>query len=126
MKVVFIGLVLVAVVVLGFYLVRLQRPKFPDEPLSIQDAQKIAEKYLRDDLREMTIRSEMTREFEFGFVFYYAPKKFLETKDPMYLVPGNGPLVIDRRDRKAHPLTTSTDSDQAIEEYRKKWRLQGL
>lgn len=96
---------------------------FPmQKPLTRSGAEEIAKAYLNADGNghQMTIMPELTQEEDFGFVVFYAPKKFIETRDPRYAVPGNGPLVIDRADHKAHPLPTSLDPKSAIDEYRKR------
>lgn len=121
MKIALIFLIMITVALLGVYFIRLPKPKSLFEPLSLQEAQAIAEKYLGGDRHEMTVQPELTQEFEFGFVFYYVPKKFIETRNPRDLIPGISPLVVDRRDRKAHPLSSELDGERAIEAYKENW-----
>lgn len=71
---------------------------------------------------EFVINSSATVEKEFGWVFFYTPKKYAETGDRKYLVPGAGPLVVLRADGRTMFLTTSVPPQAAIEEFDKEWR----
>lgn len=94
-----------------------------EKSLTQNDAELIAQNFLELNGNEhkMTILPDKTRKEVFGFVFFYAPKKYIETKDISYLVPGSGPLVIDKRNRKAIPLTTALHSEEAIKIFRNEW-----
>ncbi len=88
--------------------------------LTQADAEVIARKYLDRDGNpyQMAIVSEKTQSYDFGYVIFYAPKKFLETKNPADLVPGIGPLVVDFRDNQAHPLPSAVNPEVAIKTYK--------
>lgn len=70
----------------------------------------------------LVIMEDKTLEKDFGWVFFYTTKKYLETHDKKYLMPGNSPLVVDRVDGTTHFLSTSLPPIRAIEEYEKNWR----
>ena len=70
----------------------------------------------------LVIMEEKTVEKDFGWVFFYTTKKYLETHDKKYLVPGNSPLVVDRANGTTHFLSTSVPPNRAIDEYEKSWR----
>ena len=60
-----------------------------------------------------------TIEKPFGWVFFYNSKKFLETKDIMYAVLGNAPLIVARDDGSVHLTGTARTIDYYIQEYEK-------
>ena len=67
----------------------------------------------------MVLLDDRTIERPFGWVFFYVPKRFAETRDPMYLVPGNAPLIVDRRDGSTHFTGTAESIGTYIAEYEK-------
>ena len=67
------------------------------------------------------IQEELTTERAFGWVFFYSTQKYLETRDPQYLVPGNAPLVVQRRDGSVEHLPASIPPARAIEIFEKRW-----
>lgn len=92
--------------------------------LSTEDAAEIARSTLAataPDARLRLIESK-TVEREFGWVFVYAPERFLETRDPRHLVPGDGPLVVQRDDGSTVFLGTSVPPDAAIREFERRWQ----
>ncbi len=50
-------------------------------------------------------------------LFHYTTKRFLETGDRNALVPGIGPLVVERDSGKATFLSTSVHPTVALTEY---------
>jgi len=78
-----------------------------------------------DDLKAsqpLVLLQDKTLEKDFGWVFFYTTKKFQETGDKKFLMPGNGPLVVDRLGGATHFLTSSMPPARAVEEYEKTWR----
>jgi hypothetical protein len=55
---------------------------------------------------------------EFGWVFPYNSKKFLETKELIYAVLGNAPIIFDNRDDSIHITGTSHGMAFYIEQHR--------
>ncbi|GAB3353495.1 YrhB domain-containing protein [Lysobacter tyrosinilyticus] len=45
---------------------------------------------------EMELVFDRTREVEQGWVFFYNSTQFLRTKDPSWMLAGNGPLLVTR------------------------------
>ncbi len=45
---------------------------------------------------QFVIDDSKTLEKSFGWVFFYNSKKFLETRDPMHIIAGNGPVFINK------------------------------
>ena len=71
---------------------------------------------------ELVILEDKTVEKDFGWVFFYTTKKYLESRNPGDLLPGNAPLVVERADGSTHFLSTSLPPNRAIEEYESAWR----
>jgi len=71
---------------------------------------------------ELVILEEKTVEKDFGWVFFYTTKKYLQSHNPSDLLPGNAPLVVERADGSTHFLSTSLPPNRAIEEYESSWR----
>jgi len=71
---------------------------------------------------DLVILGDKTVERPFGWVFFYTTKKYLETKDPNDIMPGNSPLIVDRETGETHFLSTSAPPSRAIEEYERRWR----
>ncbi len=91
------------------------------DTFGLEQARQLAEQRLASDTKHDFVISE-TSEHEFGWVFIYVPRKFVETGNTKYLVPGANPLVVNR-DGKVETLSNSmTDTDIAIANYLKKWR----
>ncbi len=95
-----------------------------DTPLTKEQAQTIALKAMADlkSGNELVIQEEKTIEREFGWVFFATTRKYLETNDPKYLMPGIGPLVVNRVDGSAQFLSTSVHPRSAIDEYERRWK----
>ena len=65
--------------------------------LSIIEAKNIAIRELeksRDSNLELLISG--SEEYELHFVFYYNSKKYIETKNPGFLLGGNAPIIVDK------------------------------
>jgi Immunity protein 35 len=71
---------------------------------------------------ELVILEEKTVEKDFGWVFFYTTKKYLQSHNPGDLLPGNSPLVVERADGSTHFLSTSLPPNRAIDEYESVWR----
>ena len=98
-----------------------------DRPVSVdtkEDALKIAQQAIvdLDSPHEFVIQEEKTIQRSFGWIFFPTTRKYLETGNPAFLVPGVGPLVIERDSGRAIFLTTSVSPDKAIAEYERRWR----
>jgi immunity protein 35 of polymorphic toxin system len=104
-----------------------QAPPKPPEKITKERALEIAreavDEFGGDD--DFVIQEDKTVEKEFGWVFFCAPRKYVETGDPKYLIPGAGPFVVERLGGASQFLTTSVHPDKAIEEYEKQWRERG-
>lgn len=89
--------------------------------LTRESAKVIAEQVLAKEQpkHEWMIVDHLTVEKEFGWVFDYTTKQYWKTKNPKFIVPGNGPLIIDRKSGAHLFLPTAIPPAKAIEEYEK-------
>jgi hypothetical protein len=85
------------------------------------EARQIALGFVKDQQArsgiELSLLDEHTIERDFGWVFFYGSKKFVETGDIQYLIAGNAPIVITRTDGRIHETGTA----YPIEHYLRKF-----
>jgi hypothetical protein len=83
--------------------------------LDLERATRIAEEYLErlnsNSEFQVILHREQTMECEFGWVFFWGPS------DPLLLVAGNAPLIVDRKDGLIHETGTAYPAEQYIESY---------
>jgi len=72
----------------------------------------------RDGL-DLVIVDHQTIEDDFGWVFFYSSKKYLETGDFHDAVARNAPIIVDRRDGSIHSTGTAEPIEIYIERYKK-------
>jgi hypothetical protein len=98
-------------------------PSSPSGPVSKEKGVEIARQAIAElkPGTEFVLQEDRTLEKDFGWVFFYSPKAFLETKDPRTLVPGAGPLVVMKADGSTQYLTTSVHPDRAVKEFDRRW-----
>jgi Immunity protein 35 len=65
----------------------------------------------------LALLPERIIEKEWGWVFHFNTRQFVETRDPQALLPGCGPLVVERVDGAYTFLSTSMAPDVALEMY---------
>jgi len=90
---------------------------------SRQEAQGLAEQHLSkmqtSPPTELAILSEHTIETDFGWVFFWNSRKYMETDEFQYALAGNAPLIVDRRDGSIHETSTAEPIEKIIEHYRR-------
>jgi len=59
---------------------------------------------------------------EFGWVFFYESRKYLETREGKYLLAGGGPAVVEKEDGSIHFLGTQKRSETSIRGYEEQRR----
>jgi Immunity protein 35 len=87
-------------------------------PLSKEAAARLVERYLAtlepvEPDNPWVINPAPTREHEWGWVFFWHNKRFLETKDFNYDVGGNCPVIVNKMDGSLY----STGSGRGIDFY---------
>ncbi len=95
----------------------------PAKPIGKEQAERIAEKTFASVAggHDLVMMKDRTVNRPFGWVFFATTRKYLETHDPQYLVPGMAPLVVLREDGSTEFLPTSLPPARAIELYEKRW-----
>lgn len=67
---------------------------------------------------ELVINEEATREVEYGWIFYYQTKLFLETKNRIYTKSGCFPILVDKLYENLHYLEAKNGSlEEHLKEY---------
>lgn len=64
---------------------------------------------------------DATVELDFGWVFYWNSRRFLETGDVRHALVGNSPFVVDRRDGSVHPLGTGHPVPRSVGAFADAW-----
>ena len=59
---------------------------------------------------------------DYGWIFQFTTRRFVETRDPGTLVPGTGPLVVEKEGGATAFLATSVCPERAVEEYERRRR----
>jgi hypothetical protein len=59
------------------------------------------------------------REEDFGWIFLYQAKSYVETGDTTGVIVGNAPIIIDKLDGSVHITGTAYPLKHYIEEYRR-------
>ncbi len=72
-----------------------------------------------DDALKLTILEKETIEGDFGWVFFYQSKKFIESGDYAYALGGNAPLLVSRQDGKLHTTGTAHPIETYINNFRR-------
>lgn len=89
--------------------------------ISLQEAIIIAEEHLASRSikigKELQLMKERTQEFEYGWVFFYQSKKYLETGNVYYMLGGNSPFIINRNDASMEVTGTAHPVEKYIKEY---------
>jgi hypothetical protein len=60
-----------------------------------------------------------TREYDFGWIFFYNTKGFADSGDHLQALTGNSPLIVDRADGRLYVTGTAHPLEHYIKEYRK-------
>lgn len=83
--------------------------------LDLERATRIAEEYLErlntNGEFQVVLHRGLTLEHEFGWVFFWGPS------DPLILVAGNAPLIVDRKDGSIHVTGTAYPTERYVENY---------
>jgi hypothetical protein len=69
--------------------------------------------YLNDSI---CIKEDLIQEVEYGWVFYYNSKKFLETGDFMKMLMGNSPVFVNKNTEEVLYIRGDLDLDDAMNE----------
>jgi hypothetical protein len=68
---------------------------------------------------EPVIVDEYTVERDFGWVFFWTSREYLEMQDDQYALAGNCPIIVNKFDSSTHGTGSARDSQYYISEYEK-------
>ena len=68
----------------------------------------------------LVIVPELTIEQNYGWIFFYQSKKYLETEVFSYRLAGNGPVVFEKETGAVHHLGSHKHPDELIREFEAK------
>ncbi|HRH41948.1 MAG TPA: YrhB domain-containing protein [Pyrinomonadaceae bacterium] len=69
---------------------------------------------------EPIILDDLIIEKDFGWVFFYHSRKYIETEDFKYYILGNAPIIVNKFDGSLNYTGTAYETDYYIKEYEKK------
>lgn len=69
---------------------------------------------------ELVIVDENTIEKDYGWVFFYTSRRYVETGDISEMVVGNGPIVVEKADGSITRLGTARPVEHYLREYESK------
>jgi hypothetical protein len=85
---------------------------------TIVEARAWAEERLARTYSKAVILDESTVETDFGWVFFWNSKRYLESGDYRDALAGNAPLIVDRADGSVHDTCTFLPIEEIINRYR--------
>ncbi len=71
------------------------------------------------DILELGLAEEATIEGDFGWVFFWTTRAYLETEDDRYALVGNAPILISRRDGSLHETGAAYPIEVFIENFKR-------
>ena len=77
------------------------------------------------DVLELGLVEEATIEGDFGWVFFWTTRAYLETQDDRHSLVGNAPILISRRDGSLHMTGTAYPIDFFINNFRRTGKTHG-
>lgn len=66
---------------------------------------------------ELKILEEKTIEFEFGWVFFYQSKKYIESGNLLFSLGGNAPLIVDKHKKQIFRTGTAYPIEKYLDDY---------
>lgn len=97
-------------------------PGPPAGPITREQAAQIAREAI-SVLKKGTVfllDEPATVEKDWGWVFSFGTKEYLQSRSPMDIVPGTGPLVVEKADGAFTFLSTSVPPKVAVAEYERR------
>ena len=102
-------------------------PGAPQGPITRERAAQVAREAIAGlkEGTEFVLDEERTIEKDWGWVFSFCTKAYLQSRSPMDIVPGTGPLVVEKADGDFSFLSTSVPPGVAVAEYERR-RAEGV
>ncbi len=70
-----------------------------------------------DPSDSLVLLDEATIEKQYGWVFFYQSRNYIETGDLTWMLAGNGPIVVLRDEGAIHSLGTALPIEEEIAEF---------
>ena len=98
----------------------------PALPLTLATATDHARQAVADlhSKHDFILQEDQTQTREFGWVFYYNTRAYLKSHNPNDMVPGVGPLIVEKATGKVTFVSTSAPPKIAVEAWEQEWRRQ--
>ena len=77
------------------------------------------------DVLELALMEDATIEGDFGWVFFWAKRAYLETRDDRHALVGNAPILVSRYDGSLHHTGTAYPIDFFIDNFRRTGKTWG-
>ena len=96
------------------------KPKLDTQMLTKQEArEKIVQELscvlVSDD--DLVIQDDETQEYDWGWVFFYQSKNYLETQDYRFMLLGNAPYIVNRQSGEVVSTGTAYGIDHYVKDY---------
>ncbi|MDA8021082.1 MAG: YrhB family protein [Thermoanaerobaculia bacterium] len=65
----------------------------------------------------LAVLEDSTREYSFGWVFFYQSKAYMQTGELSDLLAGNAPIIVDRRDGSLVTTGTALPLETYLDRY---------
>jgi hypothetical protein len=89
--------------------------------LSEKEAIELATRYIERQCRGVrggvAIMEDRTIRKSYGWIFFYNSNVYLETRNPLEALGGNGPIVVMQADGHIHPLGSALAPAASIAEF---------
>lgn len=86
--------------------------------ITVEDAIEIVKRYLGiDENSSLFIMMDKTKEFEFGWIFFYQTTNYIVIDGVKIGLGGNAPLIVDKRDGSLHVTGTAYPHEKYVEDY---------
>ena len=89
--------------------------------LDFETAKKMVEEEINRSFNadddELVVVEEETVQKEYGWIFFYTSRRFLETGDLNFMVAGNAPVVVNKRTGKLTFLGTAEPLENYLRRY---------
>ncbi len=91
--------------------------------LTLEEARSVAQADLdkgrahNPDVEEVVILDQYTIAREWGWVFFYQSRRYVETGDRRHFLGGNAPLIVNRFDGSVRRTGTARPTEEYVERY---------
>jgi len=84
-------------------------------------AKKLVEDYVNTSYHQegdsLVILDDETIEKDYGWIFFYTSRRYLETNRISYMLAGNGPIIVERENGTLTQLSASLPLEESISSY---------